>query len=121
MLTKNMLSCKNNSENCYTKKKVKHKPSGYAWCSICSFDDTKKRRYIYRRKDCTETFCKGLKKLRTETINLCKEEFCDNKTKEKVRDFYHYTGKFRAAAHNGWNLRYKVPKEVPVVFHNGST
>ena len=33
-------------------KKVKHKPSGYAWYSICSFDDTKSRRYFYRRKDC---------------------------------------------------------------------
>ena len=33
-------------------KKIKHKPSGYAWYSICSFDDTKSRRYFYRRKDC---------------------------------------------------------------------
>ena len=33
-------------------KKVKHKPSGYAWYSICSFDNTKSRRYFYRRKDC---------------------------------------------------------------------
>ena len=40
--TKKMLSCKNKPENSYTEKKVKHKLSGYAWCSICSFDDTKK-------------------------------------------------------------------------------
>ena len=39
----------------------------------------------------------------------------------KVRDHCHYTGKFRGAAHNICNLRYKVPKKVPVVFHNGST
>ena len=32
-----------------------------------------------------------------------------------------YTGKYRGAAHNICNLRYKVPKEIPVVFHNGST
>ena len=32
----------NNPENSYTEKKDKHKPSGYAWCSICSFDDKKK-------------------------------------------------------------------------------
>ena len=31
------------------------------------------------------------------------------------------TGKYRGAAHNICNLRYKVPKEIPVVFHNGST
>ena len=46
-----MRSCKNNPENSYTEKKVKHKPSGYAWCSICSFDDTKNRCYFYRGND----------------------------------------------------------------------
>ena len=29
-------------------------------------------------------------------------------------------GKYRGAAHNICNLRYKVPKEIPIVFHNGS-
>ena len=33
------------------RKKVKHKSSGCAWCSICLFDDTKNRRYFYRGKD----------------------------------------------------------------------
>ena len=39
----------------------------------------------------------------------------------KVRDHFHYTGKFRGAAHSICNLRYKVPNELPVVIHNGST
>ena len=39
----------------------------------------------------------------------------------KVRDHCHYTRKFRGAAHSICNLRYKTPKEIPVVFHNGST
>ena len=43
------------------------------------------------------------------------------KKHHKVRDHCHYTGKYRGAAHNICNLRYKVPKEIPVVFHNGST
>ena len=30
-------------------------------------------------------------------------------------------GKYRGAAHNVCNLRYKDPKEISVVFHNGST
>ena len=38
----------------------------------------------------------------------------------KVRDHCHYTGKFRGAAHNICNLRYNVPKNIPIVFHNGS-
>ena len=96
-----------NPENSYTEKKVKHKPSGYAWCSICSFDDTKNRRYFYRRKDCIGKFCKDLKELGTEIINfeekkmipltnkeiksyekqkvcrICKEKFCDDNNKKK--------------------------------------
>ena len=43
------------------------------------------------------------------------------KKKKKIRDHCHYTGKYRGAAHNICNLRYKVPNEIPVVFHNGST
>ena len=39
----------------------------------------------------------------------------------KVTDHNHCTGKYRGAAHNSCNLRYKIPKEIPVVFHNGST
>ena len=45
---KKMQSSQNNLENSYTEKKSPHKPSGYAWCSICSFDDMKNRRYFYR-------------------------------------------------------------------------
>ena len=43
------------------------------------------------------------------------------KNKHKVRDHCHYTGKSREAAHSICNLRYKVPKEITVVIHNGST
>ena len=38
----------------------------------------------------------------------------------KVRDHCHYTGKYRSAAHSKCNLEYKIVKEIPVVFHNGS-
>ena len=40
---------------------------------------------------------------------------------QKVRDHCHYTGKYCGAAHSICNLRYKISKEVPVVFHNGPT
>ena len=62
---------------------------------------------------------------------ICKKEFDNNDTiessslerkkQQKVRDHCHYTGKHRGAARNICNLRYKIPKEIPVVFHNGST
>ena len=48
------------------------------------------------------------------------KKFCDDKNKKIVRYHCHYTGKFRGA-HSVCNLRYKVPKEIPIVFHNGST
>ena len=44
-----------------------------------------------------------------------------DKNKKKNRDHCHYTRKFRRAAHSECNLRYKVPKEIPIVFRNGST
>ena len=48
------------------------------------------------------------------TCYICKKEF-DN---DKVRDHCHFTGKYRRAVHN---LRYKIPKNIPVIFHNVST
>ena len=45
----------------------------------------------------------------------------DNKKYFKVRDHCHYTGKYRGAAHDICNLSYKTPKEILLVFHNGST
>ena len=70
---KKMQYCQNNPKNSYTEKKAKHKPSGYTWCSICSFDDTKNKHNFYRGKDYIEKFCKDLKELRTEIINFKKK------------------------------------------------
>ena len=42
------------------------------------------------------------------------EKYC------KVGDHCHYTGKYRAAAHSICNLKYSVPKKIPIVFDNGS-
>ena len=59
---------------------------------------------------------------------LCEKEFCTDKNNKKeykrmckVRDHCHFTGKYRGAANSSCNLHYKVPKVIPVVFHNGST
>ena len=39
----------------------------------------------------------------------------------KVKDHGHYTGKYRGATHDICSFRYKIPKEIPGVIHNGST
>ena len=54
---------------------------------------------------------------------ICKKGFStdDNEKYYKVKEHCHYTGKYRVATHEICNLRYKTPKEISVVFHNGST
>src|SRR6218665_1908087 len=37
---------------------------------------------------------------------------------DRVRDNCHLNGKFKGAAHYECNLNYKIPKFIPVVFHN---
>ena len=57
-----------------------------------------------------------------EVCRICNLRTDDNNKKyHKVRDHCHYTGKYRGAAHDICNLRYKIPKEIAVVPHNGST
>ena len=57
---------------------------------------------------------------------ICGKEFCNDKNSAdykkncKVRDHCHFTGNYRGAAHSICNLKYKVPKDIPIVFHNGS-
>ena len=60
-----------------------------------------------------------------KNIRYVKKRFCtdddDNKKHHEVRYHCHYIGKYRGAAHDICNLRYKTPKETLVVFHKGST
>ena len=37
---------------------------------------------------------------------------------DKVRDHCHVTGKFRGAAHNKCNINLRLPKKLPIIFHN---
>ena len=135
----------NNFEESSTTEINKHTPSGYLLFAHCSFDKTKNKLDYYRADNCMEKFCKDLREHATKIINyekkkmipltkkeeknhnkqkvcyICKKEFnTDDKKHYKVKDHCHYTGKYRGAAHNICNLRYRIPKEIPIVFHNGS-
>ena len=59
-----------------------------------------------------------------KVCSICKKRFStddNNKKYHKVGDHCHYTEKYREAVHDICNRRYKIPKEIPVIFHNGST
>ena len=45
---------------------------------------------------------------------ICKEEL----NTDKVRDHYHVTDKFRGVAHNKCNLKLRIPRKLPIIFHN---
>ena len=61
-----------------------------------------------------------------EACNICEEKFCVDKDdenytyKRKVKDHCHCTGKFRGADHIKCNLKYKVPKDIPIIIYNAS-
>ena len=45
---------------------------------------------------------------------ICKQEL----NTDKVRDHCHVTGKSRGAAHNKYNINLRLPKKLPIIFHN---
>ena len=51
---------------------------------------------------------------------ICREISTDDKKYYKVRNHCHHTGKYTSDAQNICDLRYKTPKEIPVIFHNSS-
>ena len=144
-LLEKISTCQNNPNESSTTEINKHTPSGYSLFTHCSFDKSKNKLDYYRGKDSMKKFSKDLRTHATKIINyekkkmipltikekihyneqeicyICKKEFDNNDEKHyKVRDHCHYTEKYRGAAHNICNLRYKVPREIPLIFHNGS-
>ena len=150
-LSQKMRSCQNNLQKSNTERKNNHTPSGYSWYTVCSFDATKRNttsREMKTMKKLCEAFrnqtmiiinyeekemipltdkeTKSYEKQKASTY--VKNEFWIDendrntfKLPDNVRDHCHYTEKFRGAAHRICNFRYKTPKEILVVFHNGST
>ena len=140
-LIKEMQNCDPNPLDSYTKKYQKHEPISFSYY-IKSFDDnvyeSKLRKYT--GEDAMEKFVDWIEEDVKDIANIpdvgiiispdelkqfdeatkcwiCKGEF-DNADDEKVKDHCHYTGRFRGAAHNSCNLKYKKPNLIPVVFHN---
>ena len=137
-LIKLIQTCEADPEKSYTKKYQKHEPISFSYYIKC-FDDNVFEPVLrsYTGEDAMQKFVEWLEKDVKEIANIpakkiiFKEEETDRFNKatncwickgelgeDKVRDHCHYTGKYRGAAHNECNLKYRKPKFTPVVFHN---
>ena len=126
----------------YTEKINTHVPSGWCVHSTFAYGDVPNPLKMYREKDCVEKFVEYIeeevkrlyetfprqpmtkltdeskrKHEAAEECHICLKEFNDPKNR-KVRDHFHYTVEYRGAAHNNCNLKYKIPHNIPIVFHN---
>ena len=76
-------------------------------------------------KDVEDIYQRFLGKPKQMIFTAVEEEIFNNSTschicggllgEDKVRDHCHLTGKFRVAAHNECNLRYRVPRFIPEI------
>ena len=137
-------TCEPNPKNSYTKQYQKHTPSSFSYYIKCLDDEVyspnpvtytastdnedvaqifvnmleEDVKSIYKRFSTPKEMIFGMKE---------KEEF-DGATEcwicggalglDRVRDHCHLTGTYRGAAHNKCNLQYRMPKFIPVMFHN---
>ena len=141
-------TCSNNLNRSWSKTISTHTPSGYSINVVNEYKDN--YHTYYRGIDCMNQLSKELLKIGKEIINeekkamlpltddqkikhekskrcyLCNQYFNTNKQSKyyknykKVRDYCHYTGIYRSAAHSLCNLRYQEQRDIPVITHNGS-
>ena len=67
-------------------------------------------------KQITRMIWKG-ENIRQESFE---DKYIKNKKYCKTRDHCNYTVEYRVGAHNICNLKYIIPKEITVIFYNGS-
>ena len=116
--------------------------------TIWGFDHIEDKHTLYGGKDCMKKFCVSLREESENAIDfekrkmlpltkgelkshldgkayyLCQKrilkKFADDKNYRNVRKHCHYASKYRGATHSICNLKFNMPNEIPVVFHNGS-
>ena len=139
-LIKPLYNCKPDPNQSYTNKYQKHEPISFTYY-IKSFNESvyksKKRSYIQEKPEdphAMDTFIlwleedvKKIAELGNKEIEITDEEekefnnalecwickgFLD--VDDKVRDHCHYTGRYRGAAHNRCNLKYRKPNNISV-------
>ena len=128
--TKPINSCQPNPNNSFTQEYQKHEPSGY--CLYLKGLDGIKDNYkpiVYTKKSEDDNISeKFIKHLKIITHSIYRKYYSNpkplklthevEKDFKSARDHYHFTGKYRGAAHNQCNLKCRKPLILPVVFHN---
>ena len=130
-----------NPEGLYTKEINQHIPFGFFVYSKFAYGKVENPLKLYRGDNCVEVFCdyienevkrvyhifpeKPMKHLtheewrefnRATKCHICFKGFQEDEI--KVRDHCRYTGHYRGPAHRNCNLRFKISKYIPIVFHN---
>lgn len=131
------------SQGTYTTNLQKHVPSAFAYYIVCNYDTSLNRLVTYRGLDSAAKFVNSLqndveriyKIIESASKNPSPMSFNDNDARsfdqaeycylcsnllvgDKVRDHCHFTGKYRGAVHSYCNLKFQLPKFIPVFFHN---
>jgi len=139
--TKPIDSCQPDPDRSFTKAYQKHEPSGFCFYIVC--DGKTSRPVLYTKQTEGENVAEIFVKMLQDEVDqvwssevkemilteeektnfekaaecwICKNPFEDGE--KKVRDHWHYSGKFRGEAHNPCNLLFQNPKHIPVIFHN---
>ena len=123
----------------YTDGYQLHVPCGFAYKVVCIDDRYTKDTVVYRGPDCVANFLKAVNEEKWRIWKVLNEQkplrmtdeneiefqtathchICGEHLEEdKVRDHCHVSGKYRGAAHNACNLKFRIPSFIPVVMHN---
>ena len=131
----------NSYEGKYTIKYQEHIPNSIGAKLVCIGDRFTLPFIIFKGDDCINKFIKSdfeqkewinrvIREYFNKDLIMTNEDeeiyqnsqlcwiFKQELNTDKVRDHCHITGKFRGPEHNECNLKLRIPRKLPIIFHN---